>query len=280
MPVYLLPRSAHDNRLEASNAPKGDLFFRAPSGSKGEKRFKSQAVVRHGWRVSRSAGGARGARGARRAQGAQAGARAAANRRHAWARGPEGAGRRWRDGRRPAASDQAGLNNEVLDDVIQTDAEINYGNSGGPLIDLNGKVIGINTAIDDAGKAIGFAIPINDARPVINSIKQNGTIVRPYLGVRYIMITSEVAKDKNLTRSKGALVVKGDDGSPAIQPGSPAEKADIEENDIIFEVNKIPIADNSLLSIIQRYKPGDKIGLKIQRGDKVITKTVQLDQLK
>ncbi len=183
-------------------------------------------------------------------------------------------------GRSLVASDQTG-NIEVLDNIIQTDAEINLGNSGGPLIDLTGKVIGVNAAIDREGASIGFAIPINDARPVIKSVKEIGRIVRSRLGVRYIMLTPELAQDMKVTRDKGALIVQGEDGSPAILPSSPAEKAGLTKGDIIFEVNAIKVeGKNTLLSIIQKYKPGDKIGLKVQRGEKVLIIIVTLDEFK
>ncbi len=178
------------------------------------------------------------------------------------------------------ASDKAG-NAQNLSNTIQTDAEINLGNSGGPLIDLNGKVIGVNVAIDEAGKSIGFAIPINDAKPVIKSVKERGLIVRPRLGVRYVMVTPVMAEKDKLPRTTGARIIKGDDGSAGITPGSPAEKAGLLEEDIIFEINAIKVeGKNTLLSIIQRFKPKDKLGLKIQRGGKMIIRTVELDEFK
>lgn len=183
-------------------------------------------------------------------------------------------------GRSLYASDAAG-NAESLDNVIQTDANINLGNSGGPLIDLNGQVVGINVAIDQTGEAIGFAIPINDVRQVIKSIRESGRIIRARLGVRYIMLTPEIAQDKRLNRTSGAWITPDQAGNEAIIIGSPAAKAGIIANDIIFEINGIKLENNtSLFSIIQRYKPGDKLGFKIQRGNKVIIKTVQLDELK
>lgn len=183
-------------------------------------------------------------------------------------------------GRNIVASDQIG-NTATLDNVIQTDAEINHGNSGGPLINLEGQIVGVNVAVDEAGSAIGFAIPINDARPVINSIKEQGRIIRPYLGVRYIMLTPQIAEDNKLPRNSGAWVISGDDGSPAIMSSSPAADAGLEEGDIIFEINAIKVEDhNTLFSVVQKYKPGEKIGLKIQRGDKILIKTVVLEELK
>jgi S1-C subfamily serine protease len=183
-------------------------------------------------------------------------------------------------GRSIVASDQEG-NSEILDNIIQTDAEINVGNSGGPLVDLSGKVVGVNAAVDLNGASIGFAIPINDARPVINSIREIGRIVRTRLGVRYTMITPEIAQDRKLKRESGALLLNGENGEPAITSNSPAAKAGLLAGDIIFEINAIKIdGNNTLLSILQKYRPGNKIGLKIQRGDDIFTKVVVLDEFK
>lgn len=183
-------------------------------------------------------------------------------------------------GRSIAASDQAG-NFEDLDNVIQTDAEINLGNSGGPLIDLNGKVIGVNVAIDSSGTSIGFAIPINDAKPVIKTVKQIGRIVRPRLGIRYLMLTPEIAQEKNLKRTSGAYIAAGEDGSPAVTPNSPAALAGVQEGDIIMEINGIKLeGKTTLLSVVQKYKPGDKIGLRILRRDKTIVLIAKLDEFK
>jgi len=183
-------------------------------------------------------------------------------------------------GRSLIASDQAG-NAEALDNVLQTDAGINQGNSGGPLIDLLGNVVGINVAIDQGGSSIGFAIPINDARPVIKSVKEVGRIVRPRLGVRYIMLTPQIAQDNKLSQNSGAWIKKSQDGTPAILPGSPAEKGGILAGDIIIEINAIKIENkNTLISVINKYKPGNRIGLRIVRDGKIIVKIVVLDEFK
>ena len=162
-----------------------------------------------------------------------------------------------------------------------TDASINPGNSGGPLVDMEGKVIGINTAIDQSGSSIGFAIPINDARPVIQSVKENGRIIRPRIGVSYIMLTPELARDNKLPRDKGAWITSSNEDNSPVIAGSPAASAGLEADDIIFEVNGIKIEKNStLLSVVQKYKPGNKIGVKIQRGSKVLIKTIILDEFR
>ncbi|MCG2701443.1 PDZ domain-containing protein, partial [Candidatus Parcubacteria bacterium] len=120
---------------------------------------------------------------------------------------------------------------------------------------------------------------INDARVVIKSVKESGRIIRPRLGVQYVMITPELALDNNLARDTGALIVRPEDGSEGVLLNSPAGKAGLAEGDIIFEINAIKIEEkNTLFSIVQKYKPGDKIGLKIQRGEKVIIRIVELDE--
>jgi S1-C subfamily serine protease len=181
-------------------------------------------------------------------------------------------------GRDVVASDTAG-NSESLGNVIQTDAEINPGNSGGPLADLSGKVVGINVATDASGKSIGFAIPINDAKPVIKSVREIGRIVRPRLGIRYLTITPDLVIDDKLPVSAGALVSAGDSSQPAVAIGSPADKAGILAGDIITEIDGVRLNEkNTLLSVVQRYKVGQKIGLKIRRGATTIVKIAVLDE--
>ncbi|TSC96368.1 MAG: protease [Parcubacteria group bacterium Athens1014_10] len=167
-------------------------------------------------------------------------------------------------GRTIVAGDTLGRS-ETLENVIQTDAAINPGNSGGPLIDLNGKVIGINTAVSQSGQLIGFAIPVNEAKAVIENVKKYGRIVRPYLGVRYLIINEAIAKANNLSVNYGALIQRGQNAVDlAVIPGSPADKAGLLENDIILEVNGQKINEKrSLAKEISKYKPGDEIELKI-----------------
>jgi len=158
---------------------------------------------------------------------------------------------------------------ETLEDVIQTDAAINKGNSGGPLLNLKGEVIGVNTAMASGAQNIGFAIPINKAKKAIEQVKEVGKIVYPFLGIRYILVTEEVQKEYGLSVDHGALIVSGDSGEPAIWPGSAAEKAGLKKGDIILEFNGDKItSNNSLAKIIMRYNPGDRVALKILRKNK------------
>jgi len=160
---------------------------------------------------------------------------------------------------------------EDLTNLIQTDASINPGNSGGPLLNIAGQVIGVNTAVAQGAQGIGFAIPINELKQSIDSVKQNGKIVRPWLGVRYVMLNETIAKQNNLSISQGALIVRGDTRTDlAVVPGSPADKAGLVENDIILAVDGKTLDDknNNLADIVAAHKPGDEVTLKIwHKGD-------------
>lgn len=162
------------------------------------------------------------------------------------------------------AGDVSG-NTEILDHVIQTDAAINPGNSGGPLLDLSGKVIGVNVAIVQGSQNIGFALPINSVKGAIESVKETGRIVRPYIGIRYVTINAQLKEKNNLTVDYGVLVKSGTNVSElAVIPGSPADKAGIVENDIILEVDGVKLDEKtSLASIIRAKKIGQVINLKI-----------------
>ncbi|MDQ3245149.1 MAG: trypsin-like peptidase domain-containing protein [bacterium] len=154
---------------------------------------------------------------------------------------------------------------ELLDKVIQTDAAINPGNSGGPLMNLRGEVIGVNVAVAQGSQNIGFALPINSVKNVIESVKSTGKIVRPYLGVRYIAVTTEIKEKNNLTVDYGVLVQRGQTaGDLAVIPGSPADKAGIVENDIILEIDGVKIDDKvNLASIVRQKGVGSVVSLKI-----------------
>ncbi|MCX7779006.1 MAG: trypsin-like peptidase domain-containing protein [Patescibacteria group bacterium] len=166
---------------------------------------------------------------------------------------------------------------EQLENVIQTDAAINPGNSGGPLLNLKGEVIGINTAMSLEGQLIGFAIPINEAKYVVESVKKFGRVVRPFLGIRYLLINETIAKTNKLPVDYGALIVRGETATDfAVTPGSAADKAGLMENDIILELNGQKITpDNPLAKMIQKFKPGDEVTLKVlSRGKEKIIKVV------
>lgn len=151
------------------------------------------------------------------------------------------------------------------DDFIQTDASINPGNSGGPLISMGGKVVGINTAIIAGGQGIGFAIPINMARTIIEQLKKYGQVTRGWLGVSIQDLTQELAEYYGVKDGKGALVGE-------VFEGDPADKAGIKPEDIIIEVNGKKINDSRDLSRLIAEIPVDKkIPIKVLRNGKAKT---------
>jgi S1-C subfamily serine protease len=173
-------------------------------------------------------------------------------------------------GRSVQASDSSGdaSSAENLDDLFQTDAAINEGNSGGPLVNLNGQVIGINTATAGNAQNIGFAIPVNDIKGLIDQVIKTGKFARPYLGVEYVPITADVANEYNLSVQNGAFVAPSSDPSnPSVISGSPAAQAGLQENDIITAVDGTKIDQtHSLTSLLDKHQPGDKITLTILRS--------------
>jgi serine protease Do len=175
-------------------------------------------------------------------------------------------------GRDVAAGDQSGLlGPESLNDLFQTDAAINEGNSGGPLVNINGEVIGINTAIASGAQNIGFAQPVNNLKAMITGVLNSGELQQPYLGVRYVSLTNDIARQFNLKVNRGAYVVSGDT-DPSIIPNSPAERAGLKDHDVISKVNNININDkNSLSSVLSKFKVGDTLTLKIVRDGKTMT---------
>jgi serine protease Do len=165
-----------------------------------------------------------------------------------------------------SAYDSSRSFSETLQGTIQTDTAINSGNSGGPLLNLKGEVIGVNTAIAEGAQNIGFAIPINMAKRAINQVKEINKIVYPFLGVRYTLVDESLKEKNNLTVNYGALILKGNNGEKAVTADSAAEKAGIKEGDIILEINEEKITTKNPLSvIIVKYNPGEEIKLKILR---------------
>ena len=163
------------------------------------------------------------------------------------------------------------------DDFIQTDASINQGNSGGPLFDLNGKVIGINTAIIAPGATgsigIGFAIPSNPASKVVSQLIKFGETKRGWLGVRIQLVTEEIAEVEKLDKPEGALVA-------SVSEGSPADKAGIKAGDIILEFDgKRVDTMRRLPKLVAQTEVGKRVVLKIWRSQKLISKKVLLGRL-
>lgn len=171
---------------------------------------------------------------------------------------------------------------ERLTNIIQTDAAINPGNSGGPLLDINGDVIGINVARAQGAENIGFALPINQVKRIIDQVQRGVQVSVPYLGVRYISIDSIVQKQAQLQFDYGVLIARGNAATDlAVIPGSPADLAGIVENDIILEINGERITKaNQLSDIISRYSVGDQITLKIWHRGEVKDVQVILQELK
>ena len=161
------------------------------------------------------------------------------------------------------------------EDYIQTDASINSGNSGGPLFDMNGDVIGINTAIlgRSGNVGIGFSIPSNSAKIVIDQLLEFGETKRGWLGVRIQDVTKEIADVENLDEPRGALVA-------SVAPNSPSEKAGVKAGDIILEFNGERIQEMKELPIIvARTEVGKKVKVKIWRNKKEIIKNITLGRL-
>jgi serine protease Do len=176
-------------------------------------------------------------------------------------------------GRSIQASDGSGSSSENLDGLFQTDAAINEGNSGGPLVNLSGQVIGINVATAASAQNIGFSIPINNVSGIIKNIENTGKFERPYLGVIYAPIDASVKNKYNLSVDQGAYILPSSvTGQSGVVDGSPASKAGLQEGDIITEVNGSTInMNNTLTSLVDNYSVGTNITLKVIRNGKTIS---------
>ena len=167
---------------------------------------------------------------------------------------------------------------DTLQNLIQTDAAINQGNSGGPLVNTRGEVIGINTAVaGGSAEGIGFALPIDDIRGLITSVLETGELQRPYIGVRFILLNESVAAEFDLEQTEGAFIAPGTSSQPAILPDSPADQAGLQEEDIIVGVNEQLVDErNPLGSLISRYPVGETVRLEIIRGGETLEVDVVL----
>lgn len=161
---------------------------------------------------------------------------------------------------------------EKLDNVIQTDAAINSGNSGGPLLDSLGQVIGVNVAVSQSGQNIGFALPINLVKQSIDNFRTTGEFDRPYLGVGYRMVNKQTALMNEM--AAGAYVQQ-------VVEGSPADKAGIKVGDVITEMDGVKLGDNedfSIAEFINKKKIGETIDLQLWREKKEKNISVKLDK--
>ena len=161
------------------------------------------------------------------------------------------------------------------EDYIQTDASINQGNSGGPLFDMNGNVIGINTAIlgQSGSIGIGFSIPSNSAKIIIDQLIEFGETKRGWLGVRIQYVTEEIANVEGLSKPRGALVA-------SVAKNSPSDKAGIKSGDIILEFNGTPIKEmKELPKIVAQTEVGKTVEVKVWRNKTEIKKTIKLGRL-
>lgn len=182
-------------------------------------------------------------------------------------------------GRSIVAGDEGGGSGETLQNLFQTDAAINQGNSGGPLVNMSGDVIGINTAVaGGSAENLGFAIPIDDVKGLIKSVLAKGKLERPYLGVRYVNLTDDYAYEYNLSVKRGAYIFPSVNGRPSILPNSPASKAGLKEKDIVTKINNEAIDENhSLISLIGRHSVDDEVTLTVLREGKEETVRVTLE---
>lgn len=182
--------------------------------------------------------------------------------------------------RRISASDYFN-SGEIIEGAIQTDAAINPGNSGGPLINLFGEVIGMNTAINSQGEGLGFAISINEVKQAVESVQKNGKIIRPWLGVQFIMLDKDYASEHNLTVTSGALLVGNNSAATVIVPESPAAKAGLKEGDIIVSVDGEKLdEENSLSRVVREHLSGEVLSFSVLRDGQLTDFFITLEEYK
>jgi S1-C subfamily serine protease len=168
-----------------------------------------------------------------------------------------------------------------LNNLLQTDTAINPGNSGGPLIDAGGNVIGINTAIATSAEGIGFAIPIDLAKPIMAQAVAGQPLARPYIGVRFETIDLQVAQREGLSVQEGALVQDTTDANgapaPGVVPDGPADKAGLRSGDIITAIGGVTVdGEHPLDAVISQFSPGQTVTLQILRNGQTVTAEVTL----
>ena len=167
---------------------------------------------------------------------------------------------------------------ESLRNLIQTDAAINPGNSGGALVDADGELIGINTAIAGDAQGIGFAIPVNLARPIMQQAIEGESLSRPWMGIYYTTLTPVLQEQRGLLLGYGALVEPPEGfATDAVLPASPAAEAGLRNGDIITHVDTVRIdGDNPLDEILTQYRPRDTVSLRVLRGEELVEVRLQL----
>ena len=175
-------------------------------------------------------------------------------------------------GRSVPVGDPATGERRVLRNLIQTDAAINPGNSGGALVDSAGTVIGINTAVAGNAQGIGFAIPINIARPIMRQAVAGEPLARPWMGIVYEPIDRNLALEDDLPIDYGALIPESSgSGRPVVEPNSPAEEAGLQAGDIITAINGRRIdAQNGVDDILSQYEPNDRLSLTVLRDGQTL----------
>jgi serine protease Do len=183
-------------------------------------------------------------------------------------------------GRQIRASDAQQTSSEQLNNLIQTDAAINPGNSGGPLVNSVGQVIGVNTAVNADAQGVGFSIPIDVAKPIMQQALDGQELVRPWIGVYYVPIDPALAAEQDLPVDYGALIGTADGSGQAVFPGSPAEAAGLQAGDIIVAIDGEQLnADSDLSTLILPHAPGDTITLRILRDNSAREVQVTLGEL-
>ena len=177
-----------------------------------------------------------------------------------------------------SAKDRSGLTADAatrsFENYIQTDAVINFGNSGGPLLNTNGEVVGINTAIFRPAQNIGFAVPINTLKTILPQLRDKGKVVRGFLGINIVNVDADRAAAFDLKAQEGAFV-------ESVETGKPAEKAGVRPGDTIVKVDSVPVKDTrDLIGYVSSKTPGSKVQLGLVRDGRDTTVTATLAERK